>query len=159
MNRGADLIFGGWQFNGIFSAHTGSPANIIRSSYTPGYEGLRPDQVGDPTIPRSQRTLDKYFNTDAFSTAAFTGSNLYGYGDAGRNPVRGPGFVNVDMSIFKEFSLPEKASLQTRFEFFNATNTPHFANPIGDMSSPNFGAIRYTNGQMRVVQAAVKLLF
>ena len=159
LNRIEDMILGGWQFNGIFSAHTGTPVNVIRSSYTPGYEGLRPNVVGDPTISRSSRTLDKYFNTDAFSTAAFTGANLYGYGDAGRNPVVGPGYINTDLSIFKEFALPEKTTLQTRFEFFNVTNTPHFSNPIGDMSSPNFGAIRYTNGQMRVVQAAVKVLF
>lgn len=157
-NRTEDLILGGWQLNGIFSAHTGTPFNVIRSSYTPGYEGLRPDQVGDPTLPRSQRTVDKYFNTAAFSTAAFTGSNLYGFGDAGRNPVYGPGFVNADVSIFKEFSLPERTTLQTRFEFFNATNSPHFGNPIGDMSSSQFGEIR-SAGDMRVVQAAVKLLF
>ncbi|MGB8060289.1 MAG: hypothetical protein WCF26_00145 [Candidatus Sulfotelmatobacter sp.] len=157
-NRAEDLVLGGWQLNGIFIAHTGTPFNIIRSSYTPGYEGLRPDQVGDPTLPRSQRTLDKYFNTAAFSTAAFTGSNLYGYGDAGRNPVYGPGFINADVSIFKEFSLPERATLQARFEFFNATNTPHFGNPIGDMSSSQFGEIR-SIADMRVVQAAIKLLF
>src|SRR5215467_12954789 len=107
------MIFGGWQLNGIFGAHTGTPVNIIRSSYTPGYEGLRPNTAGDATIPRNQRTLDKYFNTAAFSTAAFTGANLYGYGDAGRNPVVGPGYINADVSIFKEFSLPEKATLQT----------------------------------------------
>lgn len=157
-NRVEDLLLGGWQVNGIFSAHTGTPFNIIRSSYTPGYEGLRPDIVGNPVLPRNQRTLDKYFNTAAFSTAAFTGSNLYGYGDSGRNPLYGPGFINADVSIFKEFSLPETATLQARFEFFNATNTPHFGNPIGDMSNANFGAVRYA-GQMRVVQAAVKVLF
>lgn len=158
-NRAEDLILGGWQLNGIFSAHTGTPLNVIRSSYTPGYEGLRPDVVGNPTISRGQRTLNKYFNTDAFSTAAFTGTNLYGYGDAGRNPLYGPGYINADMSIFKDFPIVERATVQARFEFFNLTNTPHFTNPIGDMSSPNFGAIRSTNGQMRVVQAAVKVLF
>ena len=157
-NRVEDLIFGGWQLNGIFNARTGTPFNIIRSSYTPGYEGLRPDVVGDAVLPRSQRTLNKYFNTAAFSTAAFTSGNLYGYGDSSRNPLYGPGYINTDVSIFKEFSMAEKATLQTRFEFFNATNSPHFANPIGDMSNANFGAIR-SAGQMRVVQAAVKVLF
>jgi hypothetical protein len=157
-NRVEDLALGGWQLNGIFSAHTGTPFNIIRASYTPGYEGLRPDQVGDPNLPRSQRTLDKYFNTAAFSTAAFTGTNLYGYGDAGRNPVYGPGFISADVSLFKDFSVLEHATLQTRFEFFNVTNTPHFSNPIGDMSSSQFGEIR-SAGDMRVVQAAVKVLF
>jgi hypothetical protein len=154
-----EIVLGGWQLNGIFNAQTGLPVNIIRSSYTPGYEGLRPDLVGDPNIPRSQRTLDKYFNTAAFSNANFTGSNLYGYGDAGRNPLVGPGYINGDVSIFKEFAIKEQTKVQARFEFFNVANTPHFSNPIGDMSSPNFGAVRSTNGAMRIVQAAVKVLF
>jgi len=62
------------------------------------------------------------------------------------------------VSLFKDVSVIEHATLQTRFEFFNVTNTPHFGNPIGDMSSSQFGEIR-SAGDMRVVQAAVKVLF
>jgi outer membrane receptor protein involved in Fe transport len=159
--RVPEAVFGGWQINSIFIAHTGTPVNVIRNSNNAGYEGLRPDLVGDPTIPRDQRTLLHYFNTAAFSTARFDCGTCdpLAVGNAGRNLVVGPGYVNVDFSIFKEFAFTERFRLQTRLEAFNAFNTPHFSNPGGDMGNQStFGQI--TNaGAMRVFQIAGKIIF
>jgi hypothetical protein len=155
----SDYVFGGWQLNGIFMAHTGTPVNVVRSTFVPGYEGLRPNLVGNPTLPRSQRTLDEYFNITAFDNTAFTGANQYALGNAGRNLIVGPGYVNADTSLFKEFPIKERARLETRFEVFNLSNTPHFANPVGDMSQPTFGHITRIYGNMRVVQIAGKFIF
>ncbi len=61
---------------------------------------------------------------------------------AGRNIVEGPGYINLDSSLFKEFPIKETMRLQLRFEAFNTFNTPHFANPDGVFSDGTFGQIQ-----------------
>ncbi|HEY6372062.1 MAG TPA: TonB-dependent receptor [Candidatus Sulfotelmatobacter sp.] len=155
--RAEDLIMGGWQFNGILGMRTGTPVNVIANGGSKACPGVRPDIVGDPTIPKGQRTLAKYFNTAAF--APNPGGQCTP-GDTSRNILTGPGFVNADVSLFKDFAITEGARLQTRFEFFNVTNSPHFANPNSDLSqSSTFGSITRTYGNMRILQVAAKFIF
>jgi Carboxypeptidase regulatory-like domain/TonB dependent receptor len=155
--RGASqAILGGWQINGIFQARTGLPVNVVRNSKQPGFEGQRPNLVRDPNLDRSERTLARYFDTGAFNAMGLEQNEL---GTAGRNLIRGPGFVNFDFSLFKNFALTERAQLQLRFEFFNLTNTPHFANPNSDFSQGNFGSITGTIGNPRITQFAAKIKF
>jgi hypothetical protein len=162
-NRTEELILGGWQINSIFNAQTGTPVNVIRSNNGDKfYSGLRPDINGDPTLPRDKRTLDHYFNTAAFDVTRFTCTTCdpFASGNAGRNLLVGPGFVNVNFSLFKDFAITEGIRLQTRFEAFNALNTPHFQNPSGDMGNPlQFGKITRTSEKMRIVQLAAKIIF
>ena len=153
--RGAAL--GGWQINTILSMHTGLPVNVIRNGKAPGgFEGLRPNLLRDPNLPRDERTLTQYIDTGAFSTAGLGRTDI---GNAGRNLVRGPGLVNADVSLFKQFNIKEKAAAQVRVEAFNVTNTPHFAGPNGDMSRGDFGVITGTVGNPRIMQFALKLKF
>ncbi len=167
-NSAEQAILGGWQINGIFVAHTGQPVNIVQNGNNPNQPGLRPNLTADPNLPSSKRTLAEYFNTSAFCTPNATtctpnppsGVTGYYYGNAGRNLITGPGFVNADFSVFKNFPFKERYTIQTRFEFFNLTNTPHFANPNGDLSArANFGEITGTIANPRIVQFAVKFNF
>ena len=158
-------MLGGWQMNTIFNARTGLPVNVVRNAQKQPSPGLRPDLVGNPTLPRSQRTLDRYFNTRAFDASRFncnppTDPTCLAPGTAGRNLVRGPGFVNFDYSLFKDFAFTENKKLQVRFEAFNLLNTPHFGNPQGNFGGgADFGRIRRTVGNPRILQFAAKLLF
>ncbi len=163
-----NAILGGWQTNGIFVAQSGTPVNVVQNGNNTNEPGLRPNLIADPNLPKSQRTLGEYFNTAAFcapnttTCTPATPSNINGsyFGDAGRNLVRGPGLVNGDFSLFKTFSFTERMKLQTRFEFFNVTNTPHFANPGGDLSAASsFGIINHTIDNPRIIQFAAKFLF
>ncbi len=155
----SQVLCGGWQMNGIFTARSGLPVNVVRNGQAASFQGLRPNLLRDPNLPDSQRTLTKYFDTSAFDALPFTGPNAHDLGSAGRNLVRGPGLANFDFSMLKHLRINERFSLQLRFEFFNLTNTPHFANPNGDMASGNFGSITQTVGDPRIVQFAVKLMF
>jgi hypothetical protein len=152
-----ELILGGWQINSIFNAHTGSPINVVSNGGQVACPGVRPNLVSDPNanVPAGDS-----FNPNAFVSNE-TGQNSCQFGNAGRNILVGPGLVNVDFSLFKEFRIKEWAKLQTRFEAFNASNTPHFANPNSDLSSPgNLGMITRTNGSnQRVLQLAAKFIF
>jgi hypothetical protein len=148
---------GGWQINTILSMHTGLPVNVIRNGKAPGgFEGLRPNLLRDPNLPRDERALARYFDTGAFSVAGLAATDI---GNAGRNLVRGPGFVNADVSLFKQFNIRERAAAQVRVEAFNVTNTPHFAGPNSDMSQGDFGVISGTVGNPRIMQFALKLKF
>jgi hypothetical protein len=149
-------ILGGWQINGIFQARSGLPVNVVRALLQSRSEGLRPNILRDPSLDRSERTLERYFDTEAFSVAGLESSDP---GTAGRNLIRGPGFVNLDFSTFKNFALTERAQLQLRFEIFNLTNTPHFANPNSDLSQGNFGSITRTIANPRIMQFAAKIKF
>jgi hypothetical protein len=149
-------LLGGWQVNGIVNARSGLPVNVIRNGGNQLAPGLRPNLVGDPELPRGDRELGRYFDTAAFSA---DGLATDAPGSAGRNSVRGPGFVNLDLSVFKSFRLTGSVSAQARVEAFNVTNTPHFANPNADLSRANFGVVTNTTGNPRIMQFAVRLLF
>lgn len=167
--RTTNAILGGWQINSIYEMRTGTPVNVVRGNNPVGaFAGLRPDVIADPVLPRDQRTLLQYFNTSAFTSAPFdcstpTSTTCNAPGDAGRNILYGPGWINLDASLFKEFAFTERYRFQIRFEAFNTLNTPHFANPDGNMNDGgSFGQIRsQTGGQEanRVAQIAGKFYF
>jgi len=159
----SELLFGGWQMNGILTARSGTPINVVRDGSNATCSGVRPNVSGDPNLPSGKRTYLEWFNTGvnvaggAWSTNGLSGCDP---GDAGRNLVTGPRFVNTDFSVFKEFGFKERYTLQTRFEAFNLFNHPNFSGPGTDISQPaTFGFISTTSNHMRVMQFAVKFLF
>jgi len=56
-------------------------------------------------------------------------------GTSGRDIILGPGSSNMDLSLFKNFSVTEKIKGQFRLQAYNLTNTPHFANPNGNLGN------------------------
>jgi hypothetical protein len=167
-NAATNAVLGGWQLNSIYMMRTGTPVNIIRGNNpTSVLPGLRPDVVGNPVLPRGQRTLAHYFNTAAFvdSSQYFnctgTGPNTCNApGDAARNLLYGPGYINLDSSLFKTFEMADRYHLELRLELFNTFNTPHFDNPDGDENDQgNFASITGTYGNQRIAQIAGKFIF
>ena len=144
----------GWHLNAIVTLRSGLPANVIRNGNNAGYEGLRPNVLRNPSVGGG--TLARFFDTGAFSTKALGATQA---GSAGRNLVRGPGLANLDASLFKDFAVRERVTLQMRVEALNASNTPHFGNPNTDLSQGQFGSITQTIGNPRILQFAVKVLF
>jgi hypothetical protein len=153
-----DALVGGWQLNSIASFHTGTPVNIISNSGYADYPGLRPNLVPgqNPTLPRHERTIAKWFNTGAFTNTPGQSNSEPIPGNAGRNLVRGPGYTNDDFSLFKTFSLFETMNLQFRAESFNLLNSPHYGNPNASRNSGSFGSITSASGP-RIMQFALKL--
>ena len=159
-NSGVDAILGGWKFGGILSMRTGTPINIIQGQDPKSaLAGLRPNVKGNPNLPRGKRNYMQYFNTAAFSMPTIPANANYAYGNAGRNIVVGPGYVNIDASLAKEFSIERRLNLQIRAEAFNGTNSVHYNNPDGDLNSGTFGQILSTMGDQRRAQLAAKFIF
>jgi hypothetical protein len=144
----------GFQLNAIVTLRSGLPKNVVRNGSKVGYEGLRPNVGRDPN--NGPQTLQQYFDIAAFSDKGLVPTQG---GNAGRNLVRGPGYANLDASVFKDFRLRERITLNLRLEAFNTTNTPHFDSPNTDLSQGQFGSITQTIGNPRILQLAAKILF
>lgn len=147
----------GWQYNVIVAWSTGLPYTIVNSNSVSNAvpsTGDRPNMTGSPNI--SNPTLQKYFNTSAFS-AQTAGT----YGDEPINVLHGPHFRHADMSLSKTFKLAEPWNLQFRAEAFNISNTANFAGPNATLGNSLFGQITSLNPgyQPRVFQFALKLTF
>ena len=106
-----------------------------------------------PILSGSERTLDRWFNTEAFvRQPSFT------FGNASRNAVQAPGLKNLDLAIYKMFPIDEKRVFQLRGELFNATNTPFFGSPGATLGVAGFGLID-SAADGRIVQFALKFTF
>jgi hypothetical protein len=68
------------------------------------------------------------------------------FGNTGRNQFRGPGAVNLDMSLFRAFPFGQTRRLELRVEATNVTNTPKFTNPENSVNSGSFMRILGTFG-------------
>ncbi len=78
--------------------------------------------------------IAQYVSLSAFATPASTGGVFNAPGTSGRDILRGPGSSNMDLALFKNFSVTEQVKGQLRLQAYNLTNTPHFANPDSDFS-------------------------
>jgi hypothetical protein len=137
-------ILGGWQLNGLFAAYSGRPFTLDASdtSLNMPHNRQTPDQVKDNVeIFGNVGDDGTYFDTTAFARVTDVR-----FGNVGRNTMRGPGVTNLDLGLFRTFKIGGSQQLQVRLEAFNATNTPHFSNPNGNVNSSNFGKILSTDG-------------
>lgn len=148
-------VIGGWQVNGIAQFQTGFPITVLRTGdpLAVGTDGaVRPDAVCNPNLPAGERTLNRFFDTACFVAPADR------FGSAGRSTVTGPGVHLWDLSLFKNFTIRERASVQFRSEFFNAFNHPNWNAPGRNLGAGGFGVISGAQDP-RIIQFALKVLF
>ena len=152
---------GGWQVNGLISAQSGNPLNVVTGTdiALSGTPNQRPDVIGEHRLsgdrPRAEKIM-AWFNNAAFAQPA-KGT----YGNVGRNALLGPASQNANLALFKTFDMPgrEGLRLQFRSEFFSVLNTPNFGNPNAQVSAgTRMGRITSAGGA-RVIQFALKVLF
>jgi hypothetical protein len=163
----ANAIAGGWQFNWLLSALSGTPltitgggaslnapgntetANLVGPMTVNGGIGPRPGQ----SCPMTTAGCD-YFSVSAFAPVA---TGVVAFGNTGRDLpyLRGPGIFNLDASLFRNFRLTERLNFQFRTEWFGATNTPHFGNPNTTVTSNTFGQINSSTGQRQIWFAGI----
>ncbi|HEV8130660.1 MAG TPA: carboxypeptidase regulatory-like domain-containing protein [Acidobacteriota bacterium] len=151
-------LLDGWTLSAITTLRSGTPLTITsgRDNNLDGSTSDRPNLVGDPRLdPHRPRAavVSRWFNTDAFF------QNLTGQdGNAARNLLDGPGLKNIDLGIFRDFSISEGTRLQFRAEASNAFNIVNLGAPVLTLSSSTFGAVR-TARPMRQVQLGLRLSF
>ncbi len=157
-NAIANNVIGGWEMNAIVTLQTGLPHTPTLQSSVSNAGGSRPDRLKSGKIDNP--TIDHWFDTSFNESGAAWGvPEIFTFGNAGRNILRGPGRVNFDYSLFKNIPVGEAARLQFRAEFFNLFNTPQFGLPADAIGSPSAGVIGSTVGNPRQVQFGLRLSF
>ncbi|HVF30691.1 MAG TPA: carboxypeptidase regulatory-like domain-containing protein [Pyrinomonadaceae bacterium] len=127
----------GWQVNTITQARSGYPVTVRRQGGGFGGFSFRPNAVQgvDPycspyQVPNCQ-----------FNPAAYTIPGAGVFGNVGRNTLRGPRFVQSDLSFVKRTAFGDRASLDLRMEIFNVFNFANYADPSGGLTCVGaFGA-------------------
>jgi len=147
-------IAGGWQLNGVFSAMSGTPFTVTSSGTSVNAPGNT--QTADQVKPEVMILGGIGRGNSYFDPAAFAPVTDVRFGNSGRNTLRGPGFVNLDASLFRDFKVREDLTVQFRAEVFNVTNTPAFNNPGSNASAPTRnadGTILNLNGYTEITSA------
>ena len=73
--------------------------------------------------------------------------------------MRGPGFWNLDASLFRQFPFKESRRVEFRAEAFNILNAQILGGPASTLTDPNFGRITGTQSTARILQLAMKVIF
>jgi hypothetical protein len=153
-NRATTAVLGGWQLQSIVVLRSGRPftPTISRDVSNTGIGGQRPNRIASGKLDNP--TLSSWFDKTAFVVpASFT------YGNSGANILREQRFRNLDLSLFKQFQVGERGTLQFRAEAFNLTNTPSFSAPGTNIDVASGGIVTSTISASRNVQFGLKLNF
>jgi hypothetical protein len=132
-NRVVNAIISGWQTNSLISLMSGRPFTVYAGGNLdmPGS-----NQTADQVKPTVRKLGGIGPGTPFYDQSAYSDVGGPRLGTSGFNSLRGPGTVNWDFGLFREFSITERFKLQFRMESFNFTNTPHFQNPEDGWTCP-----------------------
>ncbi len=178
LNPVANAILGNWNVSGILTLHSGFASTPFVWGDTSGTGNLLGATRLNCISPA--HTINRPANTAAgpggiqwLDPTNFSAPGSGTFGNCGNGTVFGPGLVNIDLSVQKEFSFTESKRLQFRTDFINLTNTPalNAPQPSGLVNLPNsstvdvasslangFGRIGGTQGA-RQIQLALKFIF
>jgi hypothetical protein len=148
-------VLDGWRLSGITHIRGGRPFTVTMPGdpNNDGVSGDRPDRVGPGTLDSSERSIDRWFNTEDFSEP-----EKYGFGNSGRNILLSPGYHAWDVSVIKQTRLSDGDFLELRVEFFNAFNQVNFQQPDAEFGTSLFGKI-FGAERAREIQLGVKYSF
>jgi hypothetical protein len=147
VNRFVDVLIGGWQIEGTYGLQSGFPVAFTSDAFLTGAK---------IAIPKSQQTVNHWFNTDAFvsvitANGALPTCGAFPTGNANCatpashlrtlpfrfSDVRLDRGNNADLGLRKDIPLDGEASkkIQLRAEFINAFNHPALTAPVISPSS------------------------
>jgi hypothetical protein len=135
------LLTKGWQMNSLLSFHSGLPFSVFSSSDTSGTddENQRANYV--PGVSPYAGAKQGKVGANWLNPAAFVDADAGTFGDTKRNGYVGPGYGDVDFSVFKNTKITERVNTQLRIEMFNLFNRTNFAPPTTGGSggfNPNY---------------------
>lgn len=153
-----NALLDGWNTSWNISVQSGH-------FFTPTFDGFdpsntavfggRPDRIVGAPLYTSRRSINSWFNANAFKVPGCPDSqplcpnpaNVARFGNAGVGILQGPGAVYFDFSLAKTFPIRETTNLQFRVNMVNALNHPNYSNPAADISNiTTVGSISATAG-------------
>ncbi|MBI1354924.1 MAG: TonB-dependent receptor plug domain-containing protein [Acidobacteria bacterium] len=177
-----DAILGGWQLSGTGSAYTGSPMTIeTTGAALNNGESVRPNRLANGRVAADSQAGKKGADFPWYDPAAFeavpgcqddvcptsaAGFSPFGFGNAGRNILDGPGLISFNTAFTKNFQIKEGHRLQLRLETFNIFNRTNFIiqDDMTFFNSPTAGLLSAVGavgrgGGPRIFQYALKYRF
>jgi hypothetical protein len=180
-SHGPRLLTNGWQLNGLLSFHSGPPFTVFSSNSGGSGTGEfaeRADEVpGANPYAGISKSVDKSCLCVNWTPTSFTPSLNGAWGNSERNDLHGPGYSDVDFSVFKNTKIGEHITTQFRVEMFNLFNRLNLAAPgdgyctdtgggsnptscaIGTTIGANYGAPGIGAGEPFNTQLALKIIF
>jgi hypothetical protein len=157
----ARWVIDNWRISGITTLATGGWSDVTATfsdnfNFSGGGETCGTlIQTGDPSLPRSERSFGRWFDTSVFQRPS-------GRGEIGNNcdaaKVLLPGFTNHDLSIFKDFPITGRQRMQLRWEIYNLLNHPQWNavntaaqfNQAGEQTNRAFGTVTSARTERRM---------
>ena len=149
-------VLGNWSLGTVVTWQSAAPFTVrTQTNTTQAFSAgpLRADIIRDANLPSSERSLQRWFDTDAFRQPA-----QYQFGNQGINMLRGDSIAKINTSVIRNFRVAEREQLQFRGEFFNLLNHPDFGLPGRVFEGPGFGIINSAR-PARQIQLGVRLTF
>jgi hypothetical protein len=176
----AKAIFDNWQISGITQIQSGAqggfgynyanvPTGTLSGNGSINGGGNRPNIVCDPHLSRGDRTFERQFKTECIAPP----TDQYHFGTSTGDEFNGPGFMNWDISAFKNIPVGGSRRLQIRVELYNAFNTDQWSGvntsvnttanfdwTTGALTNGNtFGRINGNTNNARRIQLAARFTF
>ncbi len=133
------ILANGWQASPIFHWSTGNLTSVtygtdvaLTGAGNQRAQQILPNVYGDGSILR-------YLNINAFLAPASAPAGVY----ASTRPftIAGPGVMNIDLSLSRNFRIRERATMTFRAEAFNLTNSVMFGPPTAALNNSGFGRL------------------
>lgn len=142
----AGKVLGGISLNSIFTSRTGLPIDVVldrpaseildgnNTDHSAGQPNLRPDIVPGVSLTPPEGRSNAGVTKRWINPAAFEVPQHFTWGNAPRNPLRGPVLWQSDLGTGKHFAITERLSGDFRAEIFNIFNRSQYANPSGNFT-------------------------
>jgi hypothetical protein len=169
-------IFDDWQVSGLTSLISGSqggfgysysnvPTGVLSGNGSINGGGNRPNMLCDPYLPKGERTFNRQFKTECIGPP----TDQFNFGTAHGDEFHGPGFMNWDISAFKNVPMGGSRRLQLRVELYNAFNTyqwtavnttANFDYTTKALTNPTvFGYLTGATNSARRIQLGARFMF
>jgi len=135
-----EQIFGGWQSTGIFRWNSGLPITgapfdccVWATNWNVQSNGVRVQPLESSPTRNGANGTPNLFSDPVAAYRSWRPARPGEVGD--RNVLRAPGYISLDMGLYKSFKIKEGQAIQFRWEVFNVTNTQRFDGAtIADLS-------------------------
>jgi len=149
-------VLGGWGIGSVVTWQSGPVFTVgtqVNTTNAFSSGALRADVLRYPNLPGDQRTLARWYDTDAFQQPA-----IYTFGNQGVNLLRADSLATFDFSVLRNFQITEGKRLQFRGEFLNALNHPTFGVPGRVLGGAGFGIVSGAHPARRI-QLGLRMTF
>ena len=152
-NHVLGYLLGNWTLASKFYARSGAPFSVVDGALlgliSPALAAI-PSSYGPASVMAAPLPgVKTHCGVSSVDTPCFTAANFVAAGaestwGAARNSFYGPGYFDIDTSLYKNFPITEHMRFQIGAQAYNLLNHPNFANPGGNVAGGGLGSITST---------------